>query len=80
MKPLKVGCGKPTGSKVGKPQKEETEMKETEKLGKFQSKQIICEEFETHKSVENVSEEAVVLIENDSKRRGDLFQLRDDQG
>ena len=56
------------------------EMKETEKLGKFQSKQIICEEFETHKSVENVSEEAVVLIENDSKRRGDLFQLRDDQG
>jgi hypothetical protein len=31
MKPLKVGCGKPTGSKVGKPQKEETAMKETEK-------------------------------------------------
>jgi len=50
------------------------EMKETEKLGKFQSKQIICEEFETHKSVENVSEEAVVLIENDSKRKeGEIY-------
>ena len=30
MKPLKVGCGKPTGAKVGKPQKEETETKETD--------------------------------------------------
>ena len=50
------------------------EMKETEKLGKFHSKQIICEEFETYKSVENVSEEAVVLIENDSKRKeGEIY-------
>lgn len=31
MKPLKVGCGKPTGSKIGKPQKEETAMEESEK-------------------------------------------------
>jgi peroxiredoxin (alkyl hydroperoxide reductase subunit C) len=31
MKPLKVGCGKPTGAKVGMPQKEETATKETEK-------------------------------------------------
>jgi peroxiredoxin (alkyl hydroperoxide reductase subunit C) len=31
MKPLKVGCGKPTGAKVGTPQTERTETKETEK-------------------------------------------------
>ena len=30
MKPLKVGCGKPTGAKVGPPQKEKTSTKDTE--------------------------------------------------
>jgi peroxiredoxin (alkyl hydroperoxide reductase subunit C) len=30
MKPLKIGCGKPTGAKIGEPEKEETAMKETE--------------------------------------------------
>jgi AhpC/TSA family protein len=30
MKPLKVGCGKPTGAKVGTSQEEETDHKETE--------------------------------------------------
>jgi peroxiredoxin (alkyl hydroperoxide reductase subunit C) len=29
MKELKIGCGKPTGAKVGEPEKEEKEIEET---------------------------------------------------
>ena len=31
MRELKIGCGKPTGSKIGEPEKEEKPMEETAK-------------------------------------------------